>query len=135
MLLTSKDVWPHMQGSVLVVKESLLKEHPDVVKKLVTVTQETTDWINHNPHEAAVILAKYFSVTGGAVFPGETTNIIEQLDSTPEILLRSMKRLDYSVDLDLQIVQETINYMVQLGYIKQQFKAEDIVDLRWLHGE
>jgi len=135
MLLTSKDVWPRMQGSVLVVKESLLKEHPDVVKKLVTATREATDWINHYPHEAAVILAKYLSVTGGTIIPAQATNIIAQLDCTPEVLSRSMKRLDYSIDLDLQVVQETIDYMVQLGYIKQHFKAEDIVDLSWLHGE
>jgi NitT/TauT family transport system substrate-binding protein len=135
MLLTSKDVWPRMQGSVLVVKESLLKEHPDVVKKLVTVTQEATDWINHYPHEAAVILTKYLSASGGTIIPAQTTNIIAQLDSTPEVLSRSMKRLDYSIDIDLQVVQETIDYMVQLGYIKQHFKAADIVDLSWLHGE
>jgi NitT/TauT family transport system substrate-binding protein len=135
MLLTSKAVWPCMQGSVLVVKEGLLKDQPDVVKKLVTVTQEATNWINHNPHEAAVILAKYLSVTGGTIIPAEATNIIEQLDNTPEILSRSMKRLDYSTDLDLRVIQETIDYMVKLGYIKQHFKAEDIVDLRWLHGE
>lgn len=135
MLLTGKDVWPRMQGSVLIVKDSLLKEHPDVVKKLVTVTQESTDWINHHPQEASVILAKYFSATGDTIFPAQTTNIIEQLDTTPEVLSRSMKRLDYSVDLDLQVVQETIDYMMHLGYIKQRFKAEDILDLSWLHGE
>ena len=135
MLLTSEDVWPRMQGSVLVVKESLLKEHPDVVKKLVEVTQNATDWINHYPDEAAVILAKYFSAAGDTIFPAQTTNIIEQLDTTPEVLMRSMKRLDYSVDLDLQVVQETIDYMVHLGYIKQRLNAEDIVDLSWLHGK
>jgi NitT/TauT family transport system substrate-binding protein len=135
MLLTSKDVWPHMQGSVLVVKENLLQEHPDVVKKLVEVTQDTTDWINHHPQEASVILAKYFTATGSTIFPAEATNSIAQLDSTPDVLSRSMKRLDYSTDIDLQVVQETIDYMVQLGYIKQHFNAEDIVDLSLLHGE
>jgi NitT/TauT family transport system substrate-binding protein len=135
MLLTGKDIWPHMQGSVLVVKESLIKEHPDVVEKLVTVTQEATEWINQYPQEASVILAKYFTATGGTVFPAEATNSIAQLDSTPDVLSRSMKRLDYSTDLDLQVVQETIDYMMHLDYIKQRFQAEDIVDLSWLHGE
>lgn len=35
MLLVSQEVWPEMQGSVLVVKEELIRDHPEVVKKLV----------------------------------------------------------------------------------------------------
>ncbi|MBS7612740.1 ABC transporter substrate-binding protein, partial [Candidatus Bathyarchaeota archaeon] len=29
----SQDLWPNMQGSVLVVKEDLIKDHPEVVRK------------------------------------------------------------------------------------------------------
>ena len=39
MLLTSQDVWPEMQGSVLVVKDDLINSHPEVVRKLVDVTK------------------------------------------------------------------------------------------------
>ena len=39
MLLTSQDIWPEMQGSVLVVKQELIDDQPEVVKKLVEVTQ------------------------------------------------------------------------------------------------
>ncbi len=45
MLLTSQDIWPEVQGSVLVVKEELLEEHPEVVSKLVGTSQRATDWI------------------------------------------------------------------------------------------
>jgi hypothetical protein len=30
------------------------------------------------------------------------------------------------------MVQETIDYLVELGYIKKSFSAEDILDLRYL---
>ncbi len=35
MLLMSQDIWPEMQGSVLVVKQDLIDNHPEVVRKLV----------------------------------------------------------------------------------------------------
>ena len=37
MFLTSRDIWRRMQGSVLVVKEELIKKHPEIVRKLVRV--------------------------------------------------------------------------------------------------
>jgi NitT/TauT family transport system substrate-binding protein len=40
MLLMSQDVWPEMQGSVLVVKEELIRDHPEVVEKLVKISQK-----------------------------------------------------------------------------------------------
>ncbi|MBC7293677.1 MAG: ABC transporter substrate-binding protein, partial [Thermoleophilia bacterium] len=49
ILAVSQDIWPDMQGSVLVVKEELIQQHPDVVEKLVRVTQKATAWINQNP--------------------------------------------------------------------------------------
>ncbi|RLC71782.1 MAG: nitrate ABC transporter substrate-binding protein [Chloroflexi bacterium] len=69
MLLTAQDLWPQMQGSVLVVKERLIAEHPEVVKKLVKVTQEATNWVNRHPNEAADVLTRQFSATGGENLP------------------------------------------------------------------
>ncbi|GAH37863.1 unnamed protein product, partial [marine sediment metagenome] len=45
MLLMSQEVWPEMQGSVLVVKDKLIRDHPDLVRKLVKVSQKATSWI------------------------------------------------------------------------------------------
>jgi ABC-type nitrate/sulfonate/bicarbonate transport system substrate-binding protein len=43
-----------------------------------------------------------------------------------------MSRLEYTIDIDPKVVQETIDYLVELGYIKSSFSAEDILDLRYL---
>jgi NitT/TauT family transport system substrate-binding protein len=56
----------------------------------------------------------------------------KQLTITSEIMLRSMDRLEYSVGIDPVMVQNTIDYMASLGYIKNSFKAENILDLRFL---
>ena len=44
-----------------------------------------------------------------------------------------MSRLDYTTDIDAESIQETIDYMMKLGYIDEEIKAEDILDTRFLH--
>jgi NitT/TauT family transport system substrate-binding protein len=135
MLLMSQDIWPDMPGSVLVVKQSLIDSHPEVVQKLVNVSQRATDWLNGHPNEAAEVVARQLGAVGSNLLPLETAGVASELEITPEVLLRSMGRLEYTTAIDLEDVQETIDYIAKLGYIKTSFNAEDILDLRFLEGE
>jgi len=132
MLLTAREIWPEIQGSVLVVREELLRDHPEVVQRLVGVNLRATEWINLHPKEAAELLARQLSVTGERVLPARAAGAAAALEITPEVLLRSMGRLQYTVAIDPEMVQEVIDYMVQLGYIRKDFEAEEILDLRFL---
>jgi NitT/TauT family transport system substrate-binding protein len=132
MLLTSRDIWPEMQGSVLVVKDDLINSHPEVVRKLVEVTERATEWGNQYPQEAAEVVARQLQAAGDDVLPTEIAGAVTGLEITPEVLLRSMDRLEYTTDIDPKVIQETIDYLVELGYIKKGFNAEDILDLRYL---
>jgi len=132
MLLMSQDVWPEMQGSVLVVKKELIRDHPEVVEKLVKISQRATDWINQYPQEAAEIVARQLQEAGGSLFPVEITDMATKTEITPEVLLKSMNRLEYTTDIDPVVVQEAIDYVARLGYIKSSFKAEDILDLSFI---
>jgi NitT/TauT family transport system substrate-binding protein len=132
MLLMSQEVWPEMQGSVLVVKDELIRDHPELVRKLVKVSQKATSWINQYPQEAAEIVARQLQETGGNLFPVEITDIATKTEITPEVLLRSMNRLEYTTNIDPAVVQDAIDYVAQLGYIKSSFKAEDILDLSFI---
>ncbi|MEA2086756.1 MAG: ABC transporter substrate-binding protein [Candidatus Caldatribacteriota bacterium] len=132
MLLMSQDVWPEMQGSVLAVKEELTRDHPEVVEKLVKISKKATDWINQHPQEAAEIVARQLQEAGGSLFPVEIADIAAKTEITPEVLLRSMNRLEYTIDIDPAAVQGTIDYVNYLGYIKSSFKAEDILDLSFI---
>jgi len=135
MLLMSQDVWPEMQGSVLVVKQELVDDHPELVRKLVQVSQKATDWGNQYPEEAAQVVAWQLGSADEAIFPAEATEVAVKLQVTPEVLLRSMSRLKYTMAIDPVVVQETIDYLTELGYIKSSFNAEDILDLRFLNHE
>lgn len=132
MLLVSQEVWPEMQGSVLVVKEELIRNHPEVVKKLVKISQKATDWINQHPQEAAKIVTRQLQEVGGNLFPVEIADVATRAKITPEVLLRSMNRLEYTTDIDLAVIQDAIDYVAHLGYIKSSFKAEDILDLSFI---
>jgi NitT/TauT family transport system substrate-binding protein len=132
MLLTSKDVCPDMQGSVLVVKEELIRNDPDLVRRLVGVTEKATDWVVENPTEAAAVVARQLSITGEKVLPLNAGKLAAKLDITPQVLVRSMARLEYTTFISPSTVQDTIDYLHRLGYIRDAFKAEEILDLRFL---
>jgi NitT/TauT family transport system substrate-binding protein len=132
MLLMSQEVWPGMQGSVLVVKEELIKNHPDLVKKLVRVSQRATNWANQYREEAAEVVARQLQKAGGSLFPVEDADLVSKIEITLKVLLKSMNRLEYTIDINPLIVQETINYVANLGYIKSSFQAEDILDLSFI---
>jgi NitT/TauT family transport system substrate-binding protein len=129
MLLVSQDIWPEMQGSVLVVKEDLLHDHPDTVEKLVKVSQNATDWINQHPVEAAAVVSRQLSAAGGSIFPTDVAEVATSLEITPEVLRRSMDRMEYTTEIDPEVVQATIDYIAGLGYIRGSFNAEEILDL------
>ncbi len=135
VLLTAQDLWPEMQGSVLIVKEDLVRNHPEIVRKLVKITERATQYINEHPEDAAQIAAGELQVAGKEVLPLEIGKIAAGLKITPEAILRSLTtRMECTTDIDPAVVQAEIDYMAELGYIKK-FKAEDILDLRFLEGD
>ncbi len=132
MLLTSQDVWPEMQGSVIVVKEDLINKQPEVVKKIIEVSQRATDWANQHPEEAAEVVARQLQATGTEVLPVEVADIASSLTITPEVLRRSMQRMEFTTSIDPEMVQAIIDYVAEVGYIKGSFSSGDILDLRFL---
>jgi len=121
-----------MQGSVLVVREELINEYPDVVKKLVKVTERATQFINRHPEEAAEIVAGELQVSGEKIFPVRAIDVASKLVITPPPILKSLtKRLVNTTDIDLEEIQKAIDTCVELEYIKEPFRAEDFIDLRF----
>ena len=135
ILLTAQDVWPDMQGSVLVVKEDLLRDHLEIVRNLVKITEQGIQYIHEHPVDAAIIAAGALTVAGKKVLPLKIGKIASGLEITPQVILRSLTtRMECTTDIDPGQVQKSIDYMAKLCYIKW-FKAGDILDLRFLHNE
>ncbi len=132
-LASARDLWPDMQGSVLVVTDDLIKRHPEIVGKLVKVTKKATEFIYLHPDDASRITAEALTVAGRKVFPFKIAGVLHGLTITPQAVKRSLfKQMECTTDIDIKMVQQEIDYISHLGYIKR-FDAHDILDLRWIH--
>jgi len=127
MLVKSQDVWPQMQGSVLIVTDRLLRENPTAVRDLFKITSMATDYINEHPSEAAEIVANKLNAFQEAVNLKEMADGNSDFDVTLDLLSCSMANLEYTTQIDQAEVQEVIDFMLQLGYIKERFSASDIL--------
>jgi len=135
-LLKARDLWPEMQGSVLIVTDELIRDHPEIVRKLVEVTERGIQYIKEHPEEAATIAAGALQVVEKEVLPLEIGEVAAQLEITPEVILRSLTtKMECTTEIDPEVVQQTIDYLAELGYIKSSFAAEDILDLSFLEDE
>jgi len=105
VLLKSQDLWPDMQGSVLVAKEDLIRRRPHIVQTLVEVTMDATLWLNQYREQAAAIMGHVLQI------PAKTA-------------LESMENLEYRSDINRRSVQETISLMVSLGYLEKELQAD-----------
>lgn len=108
-ILEAEDVFPHLPGSCLVVREEVLKEDEDSVKNLVAILEERTSWIQNHLEEAAQILSQ----------PA-------YLNIDPAILAEAMTHLSYTNEIDRERLQEVIDKMAEWGYIRR-FKVEEIL--------
>jgi NitT/TauT family transport system substrate-binding protein len=131
MLLTSRDVWPGIQGSVLAIKRDLLREHPDIAHKLVIITRRATAWINKHPEEAAAIVAQHLSAFARNGSAAKGSGLHHDWTITPQTIAQSMTRMTLTTYIDMAVVQEVIDYMAHLGYIKKRLPAHHIVDTRY----
>ena len=123
-----------MQGSVLVVRESFLKRHPEHVDTLVRLTARGIDFINTRPNEAAAIVAGALDVTAAAIHPFKLTGGLQQLTVSPAVIHHSLTtKLENTIQIDPAKVQEMINYAARIGYIKAPFPATDILEPRYQH--
>ncbi len=133
MLLPARDLWPEMQGSVVIAREELIREHPEIVAGIVKVTELSTQYIHDHPEEAARIVSSELQAAGKKALPLRVGKIAAELNITPEVIEKSlMNRMICSTDIDPEQVQLTIDYLHKLGYIKKLFESDDILDLRFL---
>lgn len=134
VIARSQEIWPEMEGSVLVVKEDLIRNNPEAVRKLVKITERGTKFINEHRLEAAEILAEELRETSPQGVKTEVLN--PQIEAiTPKLLLKSMNNLEYTTKVDVRVIQQYIDLSYKLGYLDERLKAEDLVDLSFLGSQ
>jgi|LSQX01.3.fsa_nt_gb NitT/TauT family transport system substrate-binding protein len=126
MLLKSTDIWPDMQGSVLVVTEDLLMNQPKTVEKLKEINKKSIQLTNENPQDAAKIVARNLNINQTMV-KEETQSPEANLEVSPEIAFASMKNLKMTPDISIEEIQAVIDKMYALGYLTKSFNAKEIM--------
>jgi NitT/TauT family transport system substrate-binding protein len=134
ILVKAQDVWPQMQGSVLVVKEELIRDHPETVQKLVDLAGQGNALILREPGRAAEIVSRQMQLPQAGLIQDEVDAGIRTAIS-PDIVLRSMSRMEYTLDISPEEVQKTIDYMDGLGYLKKKIPAGELLDLRFIQHD
>jgi len=133
-LVRAADLWPGMQGSVLVVTRRFLETHPEVVEKLVGLTERGIAYIRTHPAEAARIVAAELNVTGRQLVPMDFEGTSDNRLVSAEVIQTSLTRkMENCASVEPAAVQAAIDYAARIGYIQHSFPAKEILCLRYLH--
>ncbi|MCL6560483.1 MAG: ABC transporter substrate-binding protein [Firmicutes bacterium] len=128
MLAKSRDIWPDMQGSVIVVSEDLIRKQPGAVEKLKNLNRQSIESINKNPREASEIIAGNLNISQEMI-KEETQSPETKLEVTPQLVAVSMANLRITPEITAQDVQAVINKMYEFGYIEKSFDAREIMSV------
>lgn len=131
-IATSQEIWPNMLGSVLVVKEDLISNNPELVKKLVEINDRGIDLAKKSPNDASILVASQLKISNPlGVDESIIAPQIAELDH--HIVKKSMANLDYTNHVEDRDIQEYINFLRVLGYIENDVKPEDLIDMRFIN--
>lgn len=98
ILLTSHEIWANHPCCVLVVSNQFLKDHPDIVEKVVQTHVRATNFIVEQPDESASIGAKY-------------------TEQAKEIILDAMQRVIFDYHVDKLGIRTVLQHLINVGWI------------------
>lgn len=118
VLYHAKDIWPRFVSCVLVVREELIDERPEVVRDLVRGIAESGEWAERNRLEAARVAAPYFR---------QDQKLLEY------VLTQPPDRVSYRhltpTDEDLKAIEK---YALKAGILKKPIDLSTLVDRRFI---
>ncbi|MDD2370957.1 MAG: ABC transporter substrate-binding protein [Firmicutes bacterium] len=126
MLVKSSDIWPDMQGSVLVVTDALINNNPKIVEELKQINSKSIQLMNSNPQDAANIISQVLNINQ-EIIKEETKSPEANLELTPTLAAASIKNLNMTPEISIKEVQTIIDKMYELGYLTKSFNAKEIM--------
>jgi NitT/TauT family transport system substrate-binding protein len=118
VLYYAKDIWPRFVSCVLVVRDELIRDKPEVVRDLVRGIAESGEWAERNRLGAAKVAAPYFR---------QDQKLLEY------VLTQPPDRVSYRqltpTDEDLRGIMK---YAIKAGILKGPIDLADIVDRRFI---
>jgi len=131
-IATSQAIWPNMLGSVLIVQEDLIDNNPELVKKLVEINDRGIAFIKKSPNDASIIVTSQLKISNPlGVDESIISPQIAELDH--HIVKKSMGNIYYTNHINEKDIQEYIDFLRVLGYVKNDLKPEDLIDMRFIN--
>jgi NitT/TauT family transport system substrate-binding protein len=120
VLYYAKDIWPHFISCVLVVRDELIAEHPEIVRDLVRGIAESGEWAERNRLAAARLVARkdYYN---------QDRKLLEF------VLTQPPDRVSYRqlapTDEDMRAI---MRYAIRAGILRGPIELGDLVDRRFI---
>lgn len=108
ILIESNDVWPNMPGSYIFVVEEYYEKNPDVIKQIVRLIENEIQVIRKNISYATKIVAKWLGIS-------------------EVIATKAIQSIEWSTEIDIQQIQEYIDFAYSKGVIKKRYDANTLV--------
>ncbi len=121
VLYHAKDIWPRFISCVLVVRQELIDEHPEIVRDLVRGIAESGEWAEQNRMVAAKVAAPYFR---------QDQKLLEYVLSQPpdRVSYRHLTPTD-------EDMQQIMKYAIQAGILKREVDVTDLIDRRFIPAD
>jgi NitT/TauT family transport system substrate-binding protein len=120
VLYHAKDIWPHFISCVLVVRDELIAEHPEIVGDLVRGIAESGEWAEQNRLAAAALVAR-------TDYYNQDRKLLEFVLTQPPDRV-SYRQLDPSDD-DMRAI---MHYAIRTGILRGPIELRDLVDRRFI---
>ncbi|MBA3394535.1 MAG: ABC transporter substrate-binding protein [Deltaproteobacteria bacterium] len=121
VLYHAKDIWPRFVSCVLVVRQELIDERPEVVRDLVRGIAESGEWAERNRLAAAKVAAPYFR---------QDQKLLEF------VLTQPSDRVSYRhltpTDDDLRSIMK---YALKAGILEREIELDQLVDRRFIPAD
>jgi len=122
VILSAYHIWLGMPGSVIVVKEELLKKEPSLYERFRSITQTSIAFIKKNPQQSEKLMLEALT----EIVPAEVFDRGLFLPSQ-EVIRRAILRCEYQEGLNVKKVGEVIQFMNELGYLRKVPKPEELL--------
>ena len=122
ILVDERNLWPNEKfvTSQLVVRTDYLKNHPDVIKKLLEAHVDETIWINNNKDQVAQTFNAQLEKLTGKTIPDEEFH-------------DAFSRLEITYDPIKESLYKSASDAFDLGFLDKKPDLSDIYDLTLLN--
>ncbi len=118
VLYYAKDIWPHFVSCVLVVRDELIDEHPEIVRDLVRGIAESGEWAETHRMAAAKIAAPYYH---------QDQKLLEFVLTEPPDRV-SYRQLT-PTDEDMHAI---MHYAIKAGILQHEIDLSRLIDRRFI---